>query len=79
MRAHFPHRLVVAPLRQRLAELPKTVPLYPLFGLLDAHCVAQADTRVSPDAATHQFVGRLNILADLRAEVVQPWKSAHEG
>lgn len=64
-------------LKQRLAALDKTDPLFPLLlGWLDAQIVAQADGRVSEDMAA-QFIGRLNMCADLKQEWRNVWLEAH--
>jgi hypothetical protein len=67
-------------LKGRLAGLAHDDALLPLLlGYLDAHAVAHADTKVSADLAAHQFVGRLNMLADLKHDLEQVWREAHEG
>lgn len=67
----------IGPLKQRLAGLDKTDPLYPLLlGFLDAQIVALADAKVSADAA-QQFVGRQNMCADLKQELRSLWLQSH--
>lgn len=84
-RGRSPHRDWARPydmkqLKGRLAGLAHDDALLPLLlGYLDAHAVAHADTKVSADLAAHQFVGRLNMLADLKHDLEQVWREAHEG
>jgi len=68
----------VKPLLQRLGNLPPDDPLYPLLlGYLDATIVHHADTRVSDDAAAHQYAGRLGMVATLRSDLTKLWHDAH--
>jgi len=72
------HSYDVAQLRARLARLPADDELLPLLtGYLDACAAANADTRVSADHAAHQFVGQMNMLANLKRDVEELWASAH--
>jgi hypothetical protein len=67
----------VGPLRQRLAGLDNTDALLPLLlGFLDAQIVAQAESRVSPELA-QQVIGRANMCADLKLEILRLWREAH--
>lgn len=64
-------------LRQRLALLDANDPIYPLLlGFLDAQIVAQAETKLSTDAA-EQFAGRLTMCATLKAELTNVWAQSH--
>lgn len=68
-----------APLKARLAALDAADPLYPLLlGFLDSTIVVQAETRVSPDAGAHQFVGRQNAVSELRGDLERLWAETHQ-
>lgn len=68
----------VQPLRERLAGLDSKDPLYPLLmGWLDAWAVMAADTRVSADHAAHQFVGQMNMIANIKSDLRGLWAETH--
>lgn len=72
------HPYDVTALRARLAALAPDDPLHPLLlGYLDHCTVTWSDTRVTADDAAHQFVGRLNALADLRTDFQRLWAETH--
>ena len=69
----------IQPLRERLAGLPATDPLFPLLmGWFDAWAVMGAETRVSADHAAHQFVGQMNALANVKDDFRALWANAHQ-
>lgn len=69
----------IQPLRERLAGLPATDPLFPLLmGWFDAWAVLGAETRVSADHAAHQFVGQMNALANVKADFRALWANTHQ-
>ena len=67
------------PLRRRLAELPPTDALFPLLtAFLDATIVSQSTVRVADSASAQQLAGRLNMVADLKADWQTLWVDTHK-